>query len=492
MRGSEILINIPRDRKKSGDNLRDGEGFHEFYIVPNESFILFEDLGDSEFLLLDELNDFSDTPESIDSEYHVDDIKPLPALINNRVIDNRERYPLYSTLSAETIDLLSNFASAVENYFGYKILARGYRPDGTPVVGESPWQQTSISEVPDSVKQICANARKSIRERASDTQESLDNCLRAAETCADVAPGSSTACSLAIGAVEFENSWQQLPEICSRTNRPDETEIDECRLAATEICQYQLVSSQDYWIGQLILMRDFACATAGKLPKSQSFCSDNPRNYLCDPDLTDILEHQKGGSPYLVAFDDSALTEAGRTTLIDVLNNDIYAIRDTARTHNQYPRINVHVLPEIGNTRIIAPDYYYPTIEYTPYMSGRDTLSYTICDVFEKCDEAQVKITVLGTDCSITGTQKKDVLTGTSSDDVICGLRGDDIIDGRGGNDIIIGGDGDDMLRGNQGNDIIYPGPGNNIVILDEAEKDKIIPEADDNTVTYTHPDDDG
>ena len=258
------------DGKRVEDDVleeRSKERFHEGYIVPNESFVFFHDLANFEFLVL---NDFSDDKyyetnayETVTGENAAGE--NADSITLPKLFDNRTRYPFYYTFPAATIELLSNFTSAVESYFEYKIFIIGPFSKIIPVVGKDPWEQIPISEVPENVKLICDDARKSVRERASNAQESLDYCLRAAEICAEVSPGSSTACSLTAGAVEFENNWQQLPEICSTANRPDDTEVDECRSTALEICQYQLVSSQDYWIGQLISMNDFACATAGHI-----------------------------------------------------------------------------------------------------------------------------------------------------------------------------------------------------------------------------------
>ena len=63
-------------------------------------------------------------------------------------------------------------------------------------------------------------------------------------------------------------------------------------------------------------------------------------------------------------------------------------------------------------------------------------------------------------DCTIIGTDGKDVLLGTELDDVICGLGGNDIIEGGSGNDVIFGGDGKDSIEGEDGEDRIQGGPG--------------------------------
>jgi Ca2+-binding RTX toxin-like protein len=62
--------------------------------------------------------------------------------------------------------------------------------------------------------------------------------------------------------------------------------------------------------------------------------------------------------------------------------------------------------------------------------------------------------------CTITGTNKDDVLVGTPGNDVICGLNGDDEIDGMGGHDVLIGGNGQDSLNGGDGNDLLVGGNG--------------------------------
>jgi serralysin len=55
--------------------------------------------------------------------------------------------------------------------------------------------------------------------------------------------------------------------------------------------------------------------------------------------------------------------------------------------------------------------------------------------------------------CTITGTNRNDVLTGTSGNDVICGGRGDDQIYGLDGNDVLKGESGNDLLVGGIGYD---------------------------------------
>jgi CSLREA domain-containing protein len=57
--------------------------------------------------------------------------------------------------------------------------------------------------------------------------------------------------------------------------------------------------------------------------------------------------------------------------------------------------------------------------------------------------------------CTVTGTERDDVLRGTSGDDVICGEAGNDVITGAGGNDVILGGAGSDRMTGGDGRDTV-------------------------------------
>lgn len=65
-----------------------------------------------------------------------------------------------------------------------------------------------------------------------------------------------------------------------------------------------------------------------------------------------------------------------------------------------------------------------------------------------------------GQACTITGTDKADVLRGTAKADVICGLGGNDTIYGLGGNDVLDGGPGNDRIYGGEGNDWLSGGGG--------------------------------
>ncbi len=76
-------------------------------------------------------------------------------------------------------------------------------------------------------------------------------------------------------------------------------------------------------------------------------------------------------------------------------------------------------------------------------------------------------------ECTVTGTDRDDILQGTEADDVICGGGGADTIYGGAGNDrlyggnsadIVFGGDGDDFIDGENENDSLYGQDGNDVI----------------------------
>ena len=66
--------------------------------------------------------------------------------------------------------------------------------------------------------------------------------------------------------------------------------------------------------------------------------------------------------------------------------------------------------------------------------------------------------------CTITGTERGELLRGTPGPDVICGLGGNDRIYGFGGDDILIGGPGNDRLYGGPGDDLVDGGEGRDLI----------------------------
>ena len=179
----------------------------------------------------------------------------------------RNNYPLYSNFSTETKIVLRNLTNSIADLIEGFGISGSYDATGiVPKVGHNPWQSNSVEivKLQDVVKQICEGSRIEIREGHPDAQNNFDNCLRASEICNHTKPDSKFKCSSEAGTVEFENNWQNLPDICSAANETDDTGNDECREVALSMCDYELVSPEDKWIGQLISIRDFACGLAGK------------------------------------------------------------------------------------------------------------------------------------------------------------------------------------------------------------------------------------
>ncbi len=58
-----------------------------------------------------------------------------------------------------------------------------------------------------------------------------------------------------------------------------------------------------------------------------------------------------------------------------------------------------------------------------------------------------------GSNCTITGSDRKETLRGTADKDVICALGGNDNIDGLGNNDVLKGGSGNDRITDKAGKD---------------------------------------
>ena len=177
------------------------------------------------------------------------------------------------------------------------------------------------------------------------------------------------------------------------------------------------------------------------------------------------------------ANDDNISVASDEEVLIDVLANDIDIERDV-----DLSSFRIVYSPSLGFAQIIKLDSGYMTIKYYSNTSGRDTLSYVICEAVSRCDIARVNIEVGLADCTILGTEGDDTLQGTSGDDVICGLGGNDTIDGRDGNDIIRGGLGDDTIYGGAADDIIYGEIGNDL-ILGHNGFDTIYGGLDDDTI---------
>jgi hypothetical protein len=76
--------------------------------------------------------------------------------------------------------------------------------------------------------------------------------------------------------------------------------------------------------------------------------------------------------------------------------------------------------------------------------------------------------------CTITGTDRNDVLRGTRKRDYICGLGGNDRIRALGGNDVILGGLGNDWIVGGRGNDRLSGNAGRDL-LRGQAGADRLV-----------------
>ena len=160
------------------------------------------------------------------------------------------------------------------------------------------------------------------------------------------------------------------------------------------------------------------------------------------------------------AIDDTASAVFGNAVQIDVFVNDIDLENDT-----DLDTMAIYEQPAFGEAKIVISPSGRPVVEYFASNQGTDVFSYEICDYGDRCDTAQITVTVVVENCTITGTDGDDILRGTSGDDVICGLGGDDSIDGRSGNDTIYGGPGDDTIYARAGDDIVHGGLGNDLIL---------------------------
>jgi len=162
-----------------------------------------------------------------------------------------------------------------------------------------------------------------------------------------------------------------------------------------------------------------------------------------------------------IAMDDSASVELDVPVFIDVLANDTDTERDIDSRS-----FEITVQPMLGEAEIaISPATANLAVRYVGHTSGRDSLTYQICDGVNRCDTAKVLIAVGIANCTIFGTEGDDMLVGTPGDDVICGLGGDDTIDGKTGNDTLLGGSGDDTIYGRLGHDVIRGGLGDDFIL---------------------------
>lgn len=141
--------------------------------------------------------------------------------------------------------------------------------------------------------------------------------------------------------------------------------------------------------------------------------------------------------------------------------------------------------PPIGGTGTVtatAPSFAVGTATFTlavlvgPGATGKITNSSGVTsatpdpNASNNADSEDTVIASPGPVCTITGTERNDVLNGTPGPDVICGLGGNDIINGLGGDDVIHGGPGRDLISGGPGSDTVYgEGDGDILSVADRV-----------------------
>ena len=83
-------------------------------------------------------------------------------------------------------------------------------------------------------------------------------------------------------------------------------------------------------------------------------------------------------------------------------------------------------------------------------------------------------------ECTISGTDGRDVLRGTSGDDVICGFGGNDVLLGGSGNDTLLGGPGNDVLQGGSDHDVLEGDSGDDLLLAESGDDQLTGGEGDD------------
>lgn len=249
---------------------RYGEEYYRqnlFYIpkFSGNPFNMFHDLVDLEFLILHASSAGYPKDADIIDSYN----------IGVRLGGSSRNYPKYRAISPETIDKLRLLEDAIWDFFRpYRTLKRFTQETqslgSVPEVGANPWLEPDAEflDTESGAERLCHQARETARENHLRWQQDVDSCQSEAASCHNRHNTNRAPCSPEAGAAEFERMWQELPDICSAAE--DITEqygSDSCRSAALAVCDYRYISPNDRWIGQLISMRDFACATAADTPE---------------------------------------------------------------------------------------------------------------------------------------------------------------------------------------------------------------------------------
>lgn len=249
---------------------RYGEEYYRqnlFYIpkFSGNPFNMFHDLVYLEFWILD----------ASSAGYPKDADKADSYNVGVRLGGSSRNYPEYRAISPATADKLRLLEDAIWDFFRpYRTLKQFTQATQSlgsmPEVGANPWQvpDAEFLEADPGAERLCRQARQAARENHLRWEQEIDSCLSKSASCRNRHSTNRAPCSPEAGAAEFERMWQELPGTCAAAEDiTEQYSSDSCRTAALAVCDYRHISPNDNWLGQLISMRDFACATAGDTPE---------------------------------------------------------------------------------------------------------------------------------------------------------------------------------------------------------------------------------
>jgi Ca2+-binding RTX toxin-like protein len=179
-----------------------------------------------------------------------------------------------------------------------------------------------------------------------------------------------------------------------------------------------------------------------------------------------------------VAFDDSAVTTAGKAVIVRVLANDSDADGDLLSV-SSFGSVSVH-----GGSVVRNAD---GSLTYAPARGylGADSFSYQVTDGISNSNSANVTVNVLNdktiksnttatlgpNDLNLALNGKADIGgTGNGWDNQIDGNKGANVLNGMAGNDVLAGGDGNDILIGGSGSDVLQGGAGRDTYLFALAD----------------------
>lgn len=210
-----------------------------------------------------------------------------------------------------------------------------------------------------------------------------------------------------------------------------------------------------------------------------------------------------------VAVDDSAVTSAGQTVVIDAAANDWDADPADQGFLNVARYTDPMVGGQIAGTLQVIGGQFYFTADGPLFDSGTHqvTFGYTVVDQWGAESEwATVTITVGGNatpgetlvglnhpnaltghdgNDSIRGGNQDDTLTGAGGADTLNGQNGADLLLGGGGSDVLIGGNGKDTLDGGGGDDTLTGGNSPDVFVFRAATGHAVVTDFDNHTDSF-------